>query len=331
MDTVITLETHRDSLPSGMISDYSAKQRLLDTLDIKLKRDVKPHITSDTSFDQLVKIAEKRDVIAHSTEFYEDRNLPSNAVSNAVIPLRPRDTRNNHPAPSQQYSNDTSQHTPLSPQEKERRKREEACYYCGKKGHYANDCGRKKEKQNQYRNRENGRRGGTESRGRPHRSYHTQEESDHTIEVTNTTNHVGPSGSGTRALEAYIIVNGHKAKALFHTGTMGDNPISGKFVSTFQIPTQDLDTHISLKMAVKASSSTINYKLQPLIQVGNKTGDNTDALVGSIDNYHIFLGMLYLTAHNAIIDCGNAIITFPKKGVTHTVTILSSPSDTCSR
>ena len=28
--------------------------------------------------------------------------------------------------------------------------------------------------------------------------------------------------------------------------------------------------------------------------------------------------MPYLTAHNAIIDCGNAIINFPKKGVTLT-------------
>jgi len=44
-DTVITLETLRDSLPLGMISHYLAKQRLLDAMDIKLKRDVKPHIT----------------------------------------------------------------------------------------------------------------------------------------------------------------------------------------------------------------------------------------------------------------------------------------------
>ena len=155
-----------------------------------------------------------------------------------------------------------------------------------------------------------------ERRGRPRRSYHTQEESDHAIEVTNTSNRVGPSGSGTRAHEVYITVNGHKTKALFDTGTMGDNLISGKFVSTFQIPTQDLDTPISLKMAVKASRSTINYKSQPLIQVGDETGDTTDALVCLLDNYDILLGMPYLTAHNAIIDCGNAIITFPKKGVT---------------
>ena len=85
-DTVINLETLRDSLPQGTISDYSAKQRLLDALDIKLKREVKPHITADTSFDQLVEIAEKRDPIAHSTGLYGNRNQHSNAVSNAVIP-----------------------------------------------------------------------------------------------------------------------------------------------------------------------------------------------------------------------------------------------------
>ena len=71
-----------------------------------------------------------------------------------------------------------------------------------------------------------------ERRGRPHRFYHTQEELDHAIKVTNTSNDVGPSGSGTRALKVYITVNGHKARALFDTGTMGDNLISGKFVSS---------------------------------------------------------------------------------------------------
>ena len=123
-----------------------------------------------------------------------------------------------------------------------------------------------------------------EKRGRPRRSDHTQEEPDHPIEVSNTSNYVGPSGSGNRALEAYITVNGYKAKALFDTGTMGDNLISGKFVSAFQIPTQDLDTPVSLKMAVKGSRSTINYKAPPLIQIGDETGDTTDALVCSLDN-----------------------------------------------
>ena len=295
-DTVITLETLRDSLPPGTISEYSAKQRLLDAMDIKLKRDVRPHITSGTSFDQLVEIAEKRDAIAHSTGLYGRQNQHSNAVSNAVLPPKPRDTRNNHQAPPQRYSNNTTQHTHLSSQEKERRKRDGAWYYCGNIGHYSHDCYLKKGNQNQNQNRGNGRRGVSERTGRPRHSSHPQEESDHPIAVTNTSNHVGPSGSGNRALEAYVAVNVHKAKALFDTGTMRDNLRSAKFVSTFQIPTQDLDTPISLKMAVKGSRSTINYKSQPLIQVSDKTGDTTNAPVYSLDNYDIFLAMPYLMA-----------------------------------
>jgi len=50
----------------------------------------------------------------------------------------------------------------------------------------------------------------------------------------------------TKPTKTYITVNGHQAKALFDTWTMEDNLISGKFVSTFQIPTKDLETSISL-------------------------------------------------------------------------------------
>ena len=73
-DTVINLETLIDSLPHGIISDYSAKQRLLNAMDIKLKSEVKPHITADNSFDELVEIAEIRVGIAYSTGLYRNRN-----------------------------------------------------------------------------------------------------------------------------------------------------------------------------------------------------------------------------------------------------------------
>jgi len=69
-DTVITLETLKDSLPPGMIPDYSVKQRFLYAMDPKLKRVVKRHITSDTSFNELVEIADKRNAITHSTELW---------------------------------------------------------------------------------------------------------------------------------------------------------------------------------------------------------------------------------------------------------------------
>ena len=275
---------------------------------------------ADTSFDQLVEIAEKRDAIAYSTRLYGNRYQPSNAVSNAVIPPKPNETRNNNQA-HQRSSNNTSQYSKITPQERERRRQDGACYYCGKIGDYSSDCFLKPG--NQYKNRNlnqrgNGGRGATERRGKPSRSYHSQEETNHAIKVTNTSNHIGPSGKENRALEAYITVNGHKAKALFETGTMGDNLISGKFVSTFQFPTQDLDTPISLKLAVKGSRSTINYKCQPLIQIEKETGDKNDSLVCLLDNYDIFQGMPFLTASNAIIDCGNAIISFPEKGITLT-------------
>ena len=70
----------------------------------------------------------------------------------------------------------------------------------------------------------------------------------HTIKVTNTSNDVGQSGNGNKALKAYITLNEHKAKALFDTGTMGDKLISGKLVSTFKIPTKNFDTPIGLKI-----------------------------------------------------------------------------------
>jgi hypothetical protein len=52
-------------------------------------------------------------------------------------------------------------------------------------------------------------------------------------------------------LEVYVIVHEHQVKALFNTGTMGDNHILGKFVSTNQITTENFKVLISLKMAVK--------------------------------------------------------------------------------
>jgi hypothetical protein len=110
------------------------------------------------------------------------------------------------------------------------------------------------------------------------------------------------------------MVNAHQAKALFDIGTMGDNCISGKFVSRNRIATENFEVPFSLKMAVKGSRSTINYKVKPVIQIGTESGEITEALVSSLKNYDIFLGMLYLNRHQAVIDCGKATIMFSKTG-----------------
>ena len=136
-DTIINLETLRSSMPEGSISDYSAKQRLLDAMDNRLKREVKPHITATTSHDELVEIAEKRDAILHSTGVYGHRNHQSNAVSNAVTQPQPKRTQNNQHNQNPRHSaNSTMQyHRQLSHAEKERRQKENLCFYCGKHGH----------------------------------------------------------------------------------------------------------------------------------------------------------------------------------------------------
>jgi hypothetical protein len=65
---------------------------------------------------------------------------------------------------------------------------------------------------------------------------------------------------------------------------MGDNLISGKFVSTNRIVTENLEVPISLKMVVKGSRSTINYKVKPVIQISTELVEITEVLVASLEN-----------------------------------------------
>jgi hypothetical protein len=67
-------------------------------------------------------------------------------------------------------------------------------------------------------------------------------------------------------------------------------------------------------MAGKECSSTMNQKAKPVIQINTGTGKFTEALVSSMRNYPIFLGMPYLNHYQVVINCGNATIRFPKTG-----------------
>jgi hypothetical protein len=93
------------------------------------------------------------------------------------------------------------------------------------------------------------------------------------------------------------MVNGHRAKVLFDTGTMRDMFIFEKFVSTNRIITENPEAPIFLKMAVKGSSSTINYRVKPIIQIGSKLDEITVVLVSSLKNNEIFLGIPYPNCH----------------------------------
>jgi hypothetical protein len=75
---------------------------------------------------------------------------------------------------------------------------------------------------------------------------------------------------------------------------MGNNLISRKFVSTNRIATKHLEVSISLKMSIKGSRSTINYKVKPLIQNGSELCEIPEALLLSLENYNLCLEMPYL-------------------------------------
>jgi hypothetical protein len=70
-------------------------------------------------------------------------------------------------------------------------------------------------------------------------------------------------------LKAYLMVNGQQVKLQYDTSTIGDNLISGKFGSINRITTENLNISIAIKIAIKGSRSTINYKVKPVLQINS--------------------------------------------------------------
>jgi hypothetical protein len=92
----------------------------------------------------------------------------------------------------------------------------------------------------------------------PRRAFRTEQELNNSI-TSIFSNQVTFRDTEEITLKAYVIVNGYQVKVLFDTSTMGDYVITGKFVSTNQIATENLKVPISLRMALKGFRSTINY------------------------------------------------------------------------
>jgi hypothetical protein len=63
---------------------------------------------------------------------------------------------------------------------------------------------------------------------------------------------------------------------------------------------------------MKGFRSTINYRANPVFQVSSVPGKIMEALVSSLKNYNIFLGMPCLNRQQVVIDCGKVTIMYPK-------------------
>jgi hypothetical protein len=94
-------------------------------------------------------------------------------------------------------------------------------------------------------------------------------------------------------LEVSVMDNGYQVNILFNIGTMGDNLISGKFVSKNRIATENLKVPIFLKIVIERFRSIMHYKGKPVIQIGSESGKITEVLIAFLENYNIFLEMPY--------------------------------------
>jgi len=61
----------KESLPPGSISDYAQKERFLNAMDSRLRRNVEPQLRPDDTLDQMVPVAEPYKATTYRTGGYK--------------------------------------------------------------------------------------------------------------------------------------------------------------------------------------------------------------------------------------------------------------------
>ena len=305
--------------PRDSISDYAQRQRFLDAMDPRLRQNVEPQIREDNNWDKIVQLAERYDATMYKTEAYKGKGGNQN-------------TSNQTQAPKKQFNNDVTNRTPAkekgkgkapakrktapkyqkpSKAEMDRRKAEGACFFCGEKGHMANECPKKKVKTNHVCLSEDIDSSKAEYEAE---SADTEElDGDNSIITFKTT--VGQPKDEKKpfqALKFTIMVNGKPARALADTGMIGGTLLSNRFVTTNNIPYKPRKNPVNLKMVVKGSRSTSNYSAIVDIQIGKMKLQNVEMMITPVSDYDILLSMDDLTKMGAVIDCQKNSIYFPK-------------------
>ena len=113
-----------------------------------------------------------------------------------------------------------------------------------------------------------------------------------------------------QVLEFTLFINGKPARVLANTGTIGGTLISNKFVTTHNIPYTANTNLVALKMAVKGSRSTSNYKVKVMIHLGKMKIRDVEMMVTSVSDYDVLLSMDDLIKLGAVIDSRKNSIYF---------------------
>jgi len=78
----------KGSLPVGSISDYAQKQRFLDAMDSKLRRNVEPQLRPEDTWDQMVAVAERYDATMYRTGGYKGSDTSQASSSKTYTPKK---------------------------------------------------------------------------------------------------------------------------------------------------------------------------------------------------------------------------------------------------
>jgi len=76
----------KGSLPAGSISDYAQKQRFLDAMESRLRRNVEPQLGLEDTCDQIVAVAERYDPTMYRTGSYKDTDRSQASSSKTHTP-----------------------------------------------------------------------------------------------------------------------------------------------------------------------------------------------------------------------------------------------------
>jgi len=194
--------------------------------------------------------------------------------------------------------------------EMDRRKVEEACFYCGESGQMSNEYPKKEVKTNHVCPSQESP-DSSEGEYEPDTDSTEMLDGSGSIRTYKTT--VGmPKDRPFQALEFTININGRPARALADTGTIGGTLISNKFVTIHNIPYTARKNPVTLKMAVRGSQSTSNFSVEVMIQLGKMRVNKVPMLVTPVSDYDILISIDDLIRLGVVIDCQKNSISFSK-------------------
>ena len=286
--TAIRLEKAANRLGTA-ISNQVKVQRFLDAMHPELRYAVEPDVKdrATANWNDIKRLAERKDAALFQAGKYgktKSGDTHQRTTSNAV----------NTPFKQQ------SKPRKLTPQEKERLRRERRCYYCKKVGHTMNEC------RTRQRNQQQGK--------------FTQSACT-TVDITEVNavslnefleRHVESAATTHKVnhMVTMIKVNGHPARTLLDTGTTGSNLMSNHFAQTHNIQTKELEEPITIHMATKRSRANAKSGATANIEICVGHRLKAKFLVVAISAYDIILGMPFLQENVVTLNTAESTAHF---------------------